>query len=151
MILICSVCNKIILGLHFCTRLFLPFPSEVVFVLTKKQKQKNRKTFETRFLSILPFYFVIQFFFNLDAKALIHHSKTKFWRSTIFYFGVGVIVFKAIFNNISVILWWSVLLVEETGVPGENHQPVVSHWQTLSHNVVSSTPRYFGSKILNNV
>jgi hypothetical protein len=25
-------------------------------------------------------------------------------------------------------------LVEETGVPGENHQPVASHWQTLSHN-----------------
>jgi len=23
--------------------------------------------------------------------------------------------------NISVISWWSVLLVEETGVPGENH------------------------------
>ena len=26
-------------------------------------------------------------------------------------------VFNARFNNISVILWWSVLLVEETGVP----------------------------------
>jgi hypothetical protein len=28
-------------------------------------------------------------------------------------------VFNATFNNISVILWWSVLLVEETGVPGK--------------------------------
>jgi hypothetical protein len=28
-------------------------------------------------------------------------------------------VFNATFNNISVILWWSVLLVGETGVPGE--------------------------------
>jgi hypothetical protein len=27
-------------------------------------------------------------------------------------------------------------LVEETGVPGENHWPVASHWQSLSHNVV---------------
>jgi hypothetical protein len=27
-------------------------------------------------------------------------------------------------NNISVILWCSVLLMEEIGVPGENHQPV---------------------------
>jgi hypothetical protein len=44
------------------------------------------------------------------------------------------------FNNISVKSWWSVLLVEETGVTGENHLPVVSHWQTLSHNVVSSKP-----------
>jgi hypothetical protein len=30
--------------------------------------------------------------------------------------------------------------MEESGVSGENHPPVVSHWQTLSHNVVSSTP-----------
>ena len=37
-------------------------------------------------------------------------------------------------------LWWSVLLVEETGVPRENHWPATSHWQTLSHNVVSSIP-----------
>jgi hypothetical protein len=34
---------------------------------------------------------------------------------------VRVIVFNATFNNISVILWQSVLLVEETGVPEENH------------------------------
>jgi hypothetical protein len=27
------------------------------------------------------------------------------------------------------------LLVEETGVPGENHRPVVSQGQTLSYNV----------------
>ena len=33
-------------------------------------------------------------------------------------------------------------MVEETGVPGENHQPVASHLQTLSYNVVSSTPRH---------
>jgi hypothetical protein len=36
-------------------------------------------------------------------------------------------VLNAIFNNISVILWRSVLLVEETEGPGENHQPAVSH------------------------
>jgi hypothetical protein len=37
---------------------------------------------------------------------------------------------------ISVISWRSVLLVEETGGPRENHRAVASHWQTLSHNVV---------------
>jgi hypothetical protein len=45
-------------------------------------------------------------------------------------------VFNAPFNNIKKnISWRSVLLVEE------NHQPVPSHLQTLSHNVVSSTPK----------
>ena len=47
------------------------------------------------------------------------------------------------FNNISVISWRSVLLMEETGVPGENHRPATSHRQTLSHNVVSRTPKEF--------
>jgi len=46
-------------------------------------------------------------------------------------------VFNATFNNISVISWWLVLLVRR-----ENHRPAASHWQTLSHNVVSSTPRH---------
>jgi hypothetical protein len=34
--------------------------------------------------------------------------------------------------------------LKETGVPGENHRPAASHWQTLSHNIVSSTPRLNG-------
>jgi hypothetical protein len=52
----------------------------------------------------------------------------------------GVWCFNLTFNNISVISWRLVLLLEETRVPGKNHWPVASHWQTLSHNVVSSTP-----------
>jgi hypothetical protein len=58
--------------------------------------------------------------------------------------GLGLLCFNATFNNISVILWRLVLLVEETGVPGENHRPAASHWQTLLHNVVSSTSRLTG-------
>jgi hypothetical protein len=44
--------------------------------------------------------------------------------------GGSVKVFYATFNNISFISWQSVLLVEETRIPGENHRPVASHWQT---------------------
>jgi hypothetical protein len=51
-------------------------------------------------------------------------------------------VFNANSNNISVISWLSVLLVEEIGVPRENHRPAASHWQTSSHNDASSTPRH---------
>ena len=36
-------------------------------------------------------------------------------------------VFNSTFNNISAKSKQSVLLVEEIGVPGENHQPVASH------------------------
>jgi len=36
-------------------------------------------------------------------------------------------MFNATFNNISVILWRSVLLAEETRIHGENHGPVTSH------------------------
>jgi hypothetical protein len=48
-------------------------------------------------------------------------------------------VFNATFNTISVMSWRTVLLVEETGVPWENHWPIASHRQTLSHNVVHLT------------
>ena len=41
--------------------------------------------------------------------------------------GLGVMVVNATFNNISIISWQPVLLVEETRVPGENHRPVESH------------------------
>jgi hypothetical protein len=53
-----------------------------------------------------------------------------------------VVVFDATFNNISAIAWLSVLLMEETRVPEENHRPAASQWQTLPHNVVSSTPHH---------
>jgi hypothetical protein len=36
-------------------------------------------------------------------------------------------VFNPTFNNISVISWRLVLLMEETGGLGENHQPLASH------------------------
>jgi hypothetical protein len=42
-------------------------------------------------------------------------------------YGLGLWCFKTTFNNVSAISWWSVLLVEETGVPGENQRPTTSH------------------------
>ena len=41
-------------------------------------------------------------------------------------------VLNATFNNISAITWWLVLLVEETGVPRENHRPATSHKEQQS-------------------
>jgi hypothetical protein len=50
---------------------------------------------------------------------------------------LGFMMLNATFNNISVILWRSVLLVEEIGLSEEKRRPVTSHWQTSSYNVVS--------------
>jgi len=44
--------------------------------------------------------------------------------------------FNATFSNISAISWWTVLVVEEGGVPGENNRPWVNR-QTLSLAAVS--------------
>jgi hypothetical protein len=55
---------------------------------------------------------------------------------------VSVMMFNVTFDNNSVISWWSVLLVEENRVSGENHRSAASHWQTLSHNVESRTPHH---------
>ena len=52
-------------------------------------------------------------------------------------------------DNISAVSWQSLLLVEGTGVPGENHRPVASHRKTLSHNVVSSTHHIGGVRTHN--
>ena len=59
----------------------------------------------------------------------------------IFWF-CGFMVFNITFNNISVISRQSVLLTEDTGVPGENHWTVASHWQTLSHNTLHPWARF---------
>ena len=52
---------------------------------------------------------------------------------------VCLMVFNATFNNISVILWWSVLLVKETEGPGENHQPV-EVTEKLNHVMLYTSP-----------
>ena len=38
-----------------------------------------------------------------------------------------IMVSNTTFSNSSVISWWSVVLVEETGVTGENHRYVASN------------------------
>jgi hypothetical protein len=41
-------------------------------------------------------------------------------------------VLNGIFNNISAISWQPVLVVEEAGIPEENHRSWASNWKTLS-------------------
>jgi hypothetical protein len=57
-------------------------------------------------------------------------DKVSIWKTN--KTGLGFMVFNTTFNNISVISWRSVLLVEETRVPWENHRPVASHLVIMS-------------------
>jgi hypothetical protein len=77
-----------------------------------------------------------------SPKSEDRHTMSKGKRTSCMFVFVCYMVFNATFNNISVISWRSALLVEETGVSGENHRLVVSHRQTVSHNVVSGAPRH---------
>jgi hypothetical protein len=49
------------------------------------------------------------------------------WMDLTITYNFYTLCVNAIFNNISVISWRSVLLVEETGGPVENHRPAASH------------------------
>jgi hypothetical protein len=54
-------------------------------------------------------------------------------------------VFNTTFNNISAISWQSVLLVEESGVPVENHRLAISH--KLYHMLYRVHPACVGFKL----
>jgi hypothetical protein len=56
-------------------------------------------------------------------------NKTKYiiQKASMRMFRVTVVIFNATFNNISAISWRSILLVEETRVPRENHWPATGH------------------------
>jgi hypothetical protein len=66
-------------------------------------------------------------FYYFDLIILIDEAIMwfMFWKS--YQYRVRVIVFNLSFNNFSAISWWSLLLVEETGVPGESHRPAARH------------------------
>jgi len=77
---------------------------------------------------------------SIYLKQTIRVSRVPYFSPEFVWFCfVWFMVFNANFNNISVISWWSVLLVEETGIPWENHQPVPRHWQTLFGPVINNT------------
>jgi hypothetical protein len=63
--------------------------------------------------------------------------------SVIWVFNLSYLQLKRrfmVFNNISVISWQLSFIGGGNWSAVENHQPVTSHWQTLSPIIVSSTP-----------
>jgi hypothetical protein len=56
------------------------------------------------------------------------------------FYGDKVVVFNATFNNISTISWRPVLVVEEVGVPRENHQPWASNMDRDKMSILYKGP-----------
>jgi hypothetical protein len=63
----------------------------------------------------------------LATKFIYLYKITRTYKWFMKIIGVKVMVFNSFFNNISVILWQSVLLMEDIG---EIHQPVKGHFIT---------------------
>jgi len=59
---------------------------------------------------------------HIDFLSHIIQYKYCFIANRMTWLRVRVMVCHAIFNNTSVISWWSVLLMEKSGVPVENHR-----------------------------
>jgi hypothetical protein len=86
---------------------------------------------------------------NLSRNRLIIIAIILLWNNSIMCTShkkrnrVRIMVFNATFNNISVISWRSVLLVEEIAVPGGNHSRVTSHWQIwqIASQLITNTYR----------
>jgi hypothetical protein len=62
---------------------------------------------------------------NMNNMQQIRKHITNILLSSVLYIMGGWVY--STFNNITVISWRSVLLVEEMGVPGENHRAVTRH------------------------
>ena len=63
---------------------------------------------------------------DIKVRILNSHSNSQIIK-TVWFVTFGVMMLNTTFNNISVISWRSVLLVEEIEVPGENYRPIASH------------------------
>jgi hypothetical protein len=73
--------------------------------------------------------------------------KIEFWQHLYLQRArVRVMVFNATINKIAVKSWRSVLLVGETGMPGDNQRPAESHWK-LYHIVSYRVHLAWGFKL----
>ena len=65
---------------------------------------------------------------QIDTHLIIDATCPLYFLCDLIWF----LVFNSTFSSISAISWRPVLVVEEAGVPGENHRPWASNWSTLS-------------------
>jgi len=72
----------------------------------------------------------------LDFPFLIATSVFSNVYNKMVWFGLWCLTKLSTIHCISVISWWSVLLVEEIGSTRKKHRPVASHSETLSLSIL---------------
>jgi hypothetical protein len=112
-------------------------PTETIWIFSygnDKYKNHSKKLYKYCICYVLTFLHCNMFWqarqvgrYQRDNfKSYIEEWQTMPWPNVCLF--VCLMVFNTTFNNISVISWGSVLLVEETGGHDENHRPAASHW-----------------------
>jgi hypothetical protein len=93
------------------------------FLLPRWYLQTLRLTYNSMII------YVVTILKNKLKLKLIKLLKTKQWILCSVRFDLILfLVFNATFSNISAISWRLALVVEEAGVPGENHRPWANNW-----------------------
>ena len=118
------ICNQCLSSLKFYSRLWQHVLIDTISSLKFYSRLWQHVLIDT--ISSLKFYSRLWQHVLIDT--ILFYKYFSLWTYVFsITFVVCLFVFNATFNNISVILWRSVILAEETWVPGENHWPVASH------------------------
>jgi hypothetical protein len=127
-------------GLFVCVCFFLiDHYLFVPFLLTIGLSDLPRFTVSDYLFSTYVFYmYLLCIFKNIQPQSSLQSHKTVVDENILFSHYIILskvnycwfMVFNATFNNISVISWRSVLLVKESGVPGETHDLSLTNFKT---------------------
>ena len=100
--------------------------------------ERGCRWFHKFFVDFQSFYFLSRIIpaYNIIIYGMNYHSDMQLQVFTNDWFD-WFLVFNATFSNISAISGRPVLVVEEAGVPRENHRPWANNWSTLSFAAVS--------------
>jgi hypothetical protein len=85
-------------------------------------------TYERSIFELQVYHMIITFFFYYSKFLNDNSDFMKVWNDFPNLDWFDFWCFNAPYSNISAISWRPVLVVEEAGVPGENHRPRASNW-----------------------
>ena len=94
-------------------------------------------TVREKFNGILKVWFGLRCLTLLSTIFHLYRGSQFYWQMKLKYLEKTTDLLQVTDKLYSVISCQSVLLADETEVPGENHRPAASHWQTLFSYIVS--------------